>query len=129
MGFSDKKVGGKGKKTNFFAAWDDTDQIDIDYTTDIVIAETGPQGTFDLLAEREYETLMDYPNSDSPDRKKPKLEAYEKQQQNNNFVFNFENYIKRQAEEEELELERQRAEFSGSDDEDDDQGNSESENE
>lgn len=25
MGFSDKKAGGKGKKTNFFAAWDDTD--------------------------------------------------------------------------------------------------------
>lgn len=34
--------------------------MDIDFTTEQVLAETGPQGTFDVLAERGYETLLEY---------------------------------------------------------------------
>jgi hypothetical protein len=49
-------------KRDFFAAWDDIEQIDIDYTTDQVLADTGPEGTFDILAERDYDTLLEYQN-------------------------------------------------------------------
>jgi hypothetical protein len=67
LGFSDKKLeAAKGKKgvnkRDFFAAWDDIEQIDIDYTTDQVLADTGPEGTFDILAERDYDTLLEYQN-------------------------------------------------------------------
>lgn len=42
--------------------------MDIDFTTEQVLAETGPEGTFDLLAERQYETLLDYPGQ-TPQKK------------------------------------------------------------
>lgn len=60
-GFSPEKKGVKKKpNATYFAAWDDAEQHDIDFTTEQVLAETGPEGTFDILAERGYETLLDY---------------------------------------------------------------------
>jgi len=71
-----KLQGGKNRmpQRQFFAAWDDADKLDIDFTTEQVLAETGPQGTFDVLAERGYETLLEY----SEDRRtREKLQDYE----------------------------------------------------
>ena len=39
-----------------FAAWDDLDKIEMDFTTEQVLAE---KETFDILAERGYEVLLD----------------------------------------------------------------------
>jgi hypothetical protein len=44
--------------TNFLEAWDNTETKDEDFTTDLILAE---KETFELLAERGYETLPDYP--------------------------------------------------------------------
>jgi len=44
-------------KGNFFAAWNDNEKRDIDMTTEQVLGE---KETFDLLAERGYETLENY---------------------------------------------------------------------
>lgn len=71
-----KLQGGKNKapQRQFFVPWDDADKLEIDFTTEQVLAETGPQGTFDVLAERGYETLLEY----SDDRRnKEKLQDYE----------------------------------------------------
>lgn len=75
-----KVAGGKAKapQRQFFVPWDDADKLEIDFTTEQVLAETGPQGTFDVLAERGYETLLEY----SDDKKnREKLQDYEMQQQ------------------------------------------------
>ena len=53
--------------TNFFEAWDISETKEEDFTTDIILAE---KETFDILAERGYETLLDYPE---PNQKKEKL--------------------------------------------------------
>ena len=79
------------KGTTFFAAWDDTDQLDVDFTTEQVLAE---KETFDILKGRGYETLEEYGEKQSK-----KVQEYELHQQNNAFEFNFESYIKRQEEE------------------------------
>jgi len=71
-----KLQGGKNKVPQrlFFVPWDDADKLEIDFTTEQVLAETGPQGTFDVLAERGYETLLEY----SEDRRtREKLQDYE----------------------------------------------------
>lgn len=39
-----------------FAAWDDLDKIEMDFTTEQVLAE---KETFEILAERGYEVLLD----------------------------------------------------------------------
>ena len=53
--------------TNFFEAWDITETKEEDFTTDIILAE---KETFDILAERGYETLLEYPE---PSQKREKL--------------------------------------------------------
>lgn len=104
----------KQNPANFFAAWDENELIDLDFTTQEVLADNE---AFDILAERGYETLLDYHEGGKDPKRK--LQEYEMQQQNNNYVFNFENYIKRQKEEEEMERlkQEQAAEGSGDDDE------------
>ena len=104
----------KQNPANFFAAWDENELIDLDFTTQEVLADNE---AFDILAERGYETLMDYHEGGKDPKRK--LQEYEMQQQNNNYVFNFENYIKRQKEEEELERlkQEQAAQGSGNEDE------------
>ena len=62
----------KGKKNNVFAAWDDTEKLDIDFTTELILADNEQ---FDILAERGYETLYDY----SEQKEKRKLQEYELQ--------------------------------------------------
>lgn len=57
--------------TNFFAAWDNNEAVVLDITTDMVLAE---KETFDILAERGFQTLLDYPE---PNQKKEKLQEYE----------------------------------------------------
>lgn len=47
----------KQNPANFFAAWDENELIDLDFTTQEVLADNE---AFDILAERGYETLMDY---------------------------------------------------------------------
>jgi len=44
-------------RPNFFDRWNDTEKVDEDFTTENILAE---KETFDLLAERGYETLEDY---------------------------------------------------------------------
>ena len=70
--FFGKEVATKGKKNNVFAAWDDTEKLDIDFTTELILADNEQ---FDILAERGYETLFDY----SEQKEKKKLQEYELQ--------------------------------------------------
>lgn len=51
---------------SFFEAWDDKDLIEIDKTTEMVLAE---KETFDILASRGYETLEEYPENGRKNRK------------------------------------------------------------
>ena len=55
-----------------FAAWDDNDKLDIDFTTELILADNEQ---FDIPAERGYETLFDY----SEQKEKKKLQEYELQ--------------------------------------------------
>ena len=64
--------------------------IELDFTTQEVLADNE---AFDILAERGYETWMEYHEGGKDPKRK--MQEYEMQQQNNNYVFNFENYIKR----------------------------------
>lgn len=45
------------KRVDLFAAWDDREKIEIDFTTEIILADNEQ---FDMLAERGYETLYEY---------------------------------------------------------------------
>lgn len=61
------------KQQNFFAAWDDADAVGIDETTKEVLAE---EETFDLLAQRGYETLPEYNDGN---KSASKMQEYERQ--------------------------------------------------
>ena len=58
--FNSPQKGKKRPQTSFFTAWQDNELVDLDFTTEIVIAEKGPEETFEILAQRDYETLLDY---------------------------------------------------------------------
>lgn len=64
-----------------------------DWTNEVILAE---KETFDLLAERGYDILSDYPD---PSKLKRPLQEFEQQQQRHRYEFNFENYKKRIEEE------------------------------
>jgi hypothetical protein len=70
--FFGKEPAAKGKKNNVFGAWDDNEKLDIDFTTELILADNEQ---FDILAERGYETLYDY----SEQKEKKKMQEYELQ--------------------------------------------------
>ena len=68
----DKRIR-KGKaQPNFLAAWDDVEQIDVDFATEQVLCD---EATFDIIAERGYETLPEYPSES--EKKQEKVQEFE----------------------------------------------------
>lgn len=61
-----KQATNNKNKQTAFDAWDDRDNLDFDVTTNQILAE---KETFEILAQRGYETLEEYPEGGKQQRK------------------------------------------------------------
>lgn len=67
----------KKKGATIFTAWNDNDTMDIDFTTEQVLAD---KESFEILKERGYQTLIEYPENGKENKR---FQEYELQQQQN----------------------------------------------